>query len=94
MAQEGDRRRAGWGIRLAAVAATLLFIVVVFAVKFSAHGNETRAVMAAAMPVAAGVVAAFLVGLIKKLAASGWRWRAYLYVLVATSLYLIVVEFI
>lgn len=89
-----DNKGASWGIRLVAVAATLLVVVVVFAVKFSAHGNEMKAVFAAGLPVAGGLVAAFLVGLVKRFSVGGGRWSAYLYVLIAVALYLVVIEFI
>lgn len=88
----GEVKKASWGIRLAAVAVTLLSVVVVFAVKFSTHGNEMRAVFSAGLPIGAGVFAAFLVGLIKRL--SGWRWIVYLYVLIAVAAFLTIVEFI
>ena len=86
--------KASWGLRLAAIVATLLAVVVVFAVKFGNHGNEMRAAFSAGMPIAGGLLAAFLFGLIKKLATPHLRWSAYLYVLVAIVLYLVVVEFI
>lgn len=87
-----QQAKASWGVRLAAVAATLLGVVVVFAVKFSAHGNEMKAVTAAALPVAGGIVAAFLIGLIKRFA--GAKWHAYVYVLLAIAAYLIIVELV
>ena len=86
--------QASWGIRLAAVAATLLVVVVVFAVKFSANGNEMQAVIRAAIPVAGGLAAAFLVGLVKKFAIGRIRWSVYLYTLLAIAAYLVVVEFL
>ncbi len=85
---------ASWGTRLAAVAVTLLSVVVVFAVKFSANGNEMKAVMSAALPIGAGVLAAFVVGLIGRFAIGRVRWKVYLYVLIAVAVYLVVVEFL
>lgn len=87
-----QKAKAGWGIRLAAVAVTLLAVVVVFAVKFSSHGNEMKAVITAGLPVAGGIVAAYLSGLVKRFAAL--RWHVYLYVLLAIAGYLIVVELV
>ena len=53
-----------------------------------------QAVMSAAIPVVGGLVASFLVGLIGKFSAGVYRWRVYLYVLLAVALYLIVSAFL
>lgn len=94
MAKSSSNAAASWGLRLSAVAFTLLVVVAVFAVRFSRNGNEMQAVMSAAIPVVGGLVASFLVGLIGKFSAGVYRWRVYLYVLLAVALYLIVSAFL
>lgn len=94
MAKSSTNEAASWGLRLAAVAFTLLAVVAVFAVRFSRNGNEIQAVMSAGIPVAGGFVAAFVTGLIGKFSANRYRWRMYLYALLAIALYLIVIAFI
>ncbi len=94
MAKTSTNTAASWGLRLSAVAFTLLVVVAVFAVRFSRNGNEMQAVMSAALPVVGGLVAAFLFGLIGKFSASAYRWRIYLYALLAIALYLIVSAFL
>ena len=94
MAKSSSNTAASWGLRLSAVAFTLLVVVVVFAVRFSSNGKEMQAIMSAAIPVFGGLAASFLVGLIGKFSASVYRWRVYLYVLLAIALYLIISAFL
>lgn len=76
---------ASWGLRLGAIALTLLCIVVVFAIRFSDNGREVQAIMWASVPFVAGIVASMLLGKIKKAGSSKSKWQIYTGVLVLTT---------
>lgn len=81
---------AGWGLRLAALALTLLGIVVVFAFRFADNGNQPSAIMWAGVPVVGGLLAGFLLGKIKRFGSQKRKWEIYTYVLVLASIGILV----
>jgi len=77
---------SGWGTKLKAVLLSLVVVVVLFAMSFSSNGNDTQAIVRAAIPLLAGVLVAFLLGSIDKLAPR--RWQIYIFVLLAVAIYI------
>lgn len=77
---------ASWGLRLSALALSLLSVVVIFAFRFAYNGKEIQAVMWACSPLLVAVAACVLLGRIKKLSSSLRKWQIYTYVLLLTSL--------
>lgn len=81
---------ASWTLRIAAVAVTLVAVVAVFAFRFSANGNEVQAIMMAAVPVLCALAVSYVAGLVKKFSGGVYRWKAYLYTVLAVAAYLII----
>ena len=77
---------AGWGLRLAALALTLLGIVVVFAFRFADNGNQPSAIMWAGVPVIGGLLASFLLGQLERFGSQKRKLEIYTYVLLAAAL--------
>ena len=73
---------AGWGLRLAALALTIVSVVVIYGVRFSGNGDSVGAILWAAVPILLGLVASFVLGKIKKLGSQQRKWQIYTYVLV------------
>ena len=66
---------AGWGLRLAALALTLLGIVVVFAFRFADNGNQPSAIMWAGVPIIGGLLVSFLLGKIGRFGSQESKWK-------------------
>lgn len=82
-----NRESAGWGFKLLAILLTLAAIVGVFGFGFSKTGNELSSVLSAAIPVAAGLIGAYVLGSIDKI--SHKRWHIYVVILLATAAFLL-----
>lgn len=81
---------AGWGLRLAALALTLLSIVVIYAFRFADNGDNMGAIMWAGTPIVLGMVASFVLGQIKKLGSQKRKWEIYTYVLILVAVGILV----
>ena len=77
---------AGWGLRLAALALTLLGIVVVFAFRFADNGNQPSAIMWAGVPIIGGLLVSFLLGKIGRFGSQESKWKIYTWVLVLAAI--------
>jgi len=81
------KEAAGLGYKLLAILITLVVIAGVFAVAFSEKGNQTTAIINAAIPVVSGWIVAMLLGSISKLRHK--RWTIYLFVLIAVAIFVV-----
>lgn len=81
---------AGWGLRLAGLALTLLSVVVIYAVRFSGNGDNMAAMLWAAAPILLGVIACMVLGQIKKLSSPKRKWEIYTYVLIFVAVGILV----
>jgi len=83
----GKKEGASLGSKLVAVLITLVVVAGMFGIVFSQKGNQTTAVINAAIPVVSGVVVAMLLGSISKI--SHKRWGIYLFVLIVVAGFLL-----
>lgn len=81
-----NTKAPGWGLKLLVVVLTLIVVAALFSSTMSATGNATRAGMHVAMAIGGGLVAAYILGMIKPLRSK--RWHVYILVTILVAAYL------
>jgi len=81
-----NTKAPGWGLKLLVVVLTLVVAAAVFSATMSATGNATRAGMHVAMAIGGGLIASYILGMIKPL--RNKRWHIYILVAILVAAYL------